>query len=256
VVTVAEWAEGDNTRGAGAERRYLAYHFKEAQAIWEADMGAPRGDAAVTRQAILTAARELFAAHGVDGVSVRRVAAAAGVNHALVHRYFGTKSEMVAAILLAEGEAMSAMGRPEADAGTSLGALRDVLTHALSDGRTSLLLMLRAEIDGLAPESLVAGAPLRPLHLLERWLAARAPDGVEIDHQALAMVIGAAMLGLASCQPMLAAGVELEGDDPDAVLRRCVDLLVGIAAVAIDAGPEALGGTHDGLEKDGAPHRS
>jgi AcrR family transcriptional regulator len=219
-------------------------------------MGAPRGDAAVTRQVILTAARELFAAHGVDGVSVRRVAAAAGVNHALVHRYFGTKSEMVAAILLAEGEAMSAMGRPEADAGTSLGALRDVLTHALSDGRTSLLLMLRAEIDGLAPESLVAGAPLRPLHLLEGWLAARAPEGVEVDHQALAMVIGAAMMGLASCQPMLATGVELEGEDPDAVLRRCVDLLVGIAAVAIDAGPEALGGTHDGRERDGAPHRS
>ena len=37
---------------------------------------------------------------------------------------------MVAAILLAEGEAMSALGRPEADAGTSLAALREVLVHA------------------------------------------------------------------------------------------------------------------------------
>ena len=137
---------------------------------------------------------------------------------------------------------MSAMGRPEADAGISLGALRDVLTHALSDGRTSLLLMLRAEIDGLAPESLLADAPLRPLRLLDGWLAANAPAGVEIDHEALAMVIGAAMLGLASCQPMLAAGVGLEGEDPDEVLRRCVDLLVGVAAVAIGAGPQALGG--------------
>ena len=203
-------------------------------------MGAPRGDAAVTRQAILVAARELFAAHGVDGVSVRRVAAAAGVNHALVHRYFGTKDEMVAEILLAESEAMSALGRPEADAGTSLDALRQVLTHALTDGRTSLLLMLRAEIDGLAPEGLLAGAPLRPLRQLEEWLTRRAPEGVEIDHHALAMVIGAAIMGLASCQPMLTAGVGIEGEDPDEVLRRCVDLLVGVAAVAIGAGPEAL----------------
>jgi len=216
-------------------------------------MGAPRGDAAVTRQVILAAARELFAAHGVDGVSVRRVAAAAGVNHALVHRYFGTKNEMVAAILLAEGEAMSAMGRPEADPGTSLGALRDVLTHALADGRTSLLLMLRAEIDGLAPESLAAGAPLQPLRLLDGWLAENAPEGIEIDHQALAMVIGAAMMGLASCQPMLAAGVGLEGEDPDAVLRRCVDLLVAVAAVASGAGPEAFGGARSGLDQDGGP---
>jgi AcrR family transcriptional regulator len=218
-------------------------------------MGAPHGDAAITRQAILLAARELFAAHGVDGVSVRRVAAAAGVNHALVHRYFGTKDEMVAEILLAEGEAMSALGRPEADAGASLDALRQVFDHALTDGRTSLLLMLRAEIDGLAPESLLAGAPLRPLRLLQGWLAENAPEGVEIDQHALAMVIGAALMGLASCQPMLTAGVGLEGEEPDEVRRRCVDLLVGVVAVAIGAGPEALGAAGDGLEQDGGPER-
>jgi AcrR family transcriptional regulator len=216
-------------------------------------MGVPRGDAAATRQVILAAARELFAAHGVDSVSVRQVAAAAGVNHALVHRYFGAKSDMVAEILLAEGEAMSAMGRPEADAGTSLGALREVLTYALTEGRTSLLLMLRAEIDGLAPESLLAGAPLRPLKVLQGWLAENAPAGVEVDHQALAMVIGAAMMGLASCRPMLAAGTGLAGEDPDDVLRRSVDLLVGIAAVAIGAGPEALGAVGERSDRDGGP---
>ena len=125
-------------------------------------MGAPRGDSAVTRQAILAAARGLFAAHGVDGVSVREIAAAAGVNHALVHRYFGAKDEMVAAILHPEGEAMSAMGRPDADAGKSLAALREVLDHVLGERRTSLLLMLRAEIDGLAPERMLDGRSRAP----------------------------------------------------------------------------------------------
>ena len=96
-------------------------------------MASSRGDSAVTRREILAAARELFAAHGVDGVSVRQIAAAAGVNHALVHRYFGTKSDMVAAILLAEGEAMSAMGKPDADAGESLAAFRTVLEYILTD---------------------------------------------------------------------------------------------------------------------------
>jgi AcrR family transcriptional regulator len=204
-------------------------------------MGSPRGDSAVTRQGILAAARELFAAHGVDGVSVRRIAAKAGVNHALVHRYFGTKDEMVAAILLAEGERMSAMGRPEADAETSLAALRKVLHHALGDGRTSLMLMLRAEIDGLAPERMLEGSPMRPLALLRAWLAERAPQGVGVDAEALTMVIGAAMIGLVSCTPMLASGAGAAGQDEDQLVRRCVDVLVGVAAVGIGAGPEALG---------------
>ena len=76
-------------------------------------MVAPRGDSQVTRRLILAAARDLFARRGVDGVSVREIAAAAGVNHALVHRYFGTKNDMVAEILEGEAEAMSALARPE-----------------------------------------------------------------------------------------------------------------------------------------------
>jgi AcrR family transcriptional regulator len=205
-------------------------------------MRAPRGDSAVTRQAILAAARELFAAHGVDGVSVRDIAAAAGVNHALVHRYFGAKDDMVAAILLAEGERMSGMGRPEADPSASLEALRDVLSHALGEGRTSLLLMLRAEIDGLQPEQMLVGSSLRPLALLRDWIDKHAPEGAGVDAEALTMVVGAAMMGLASCRPMLAAGAGAREPDEEALLRRCVDVLVGVAAVGIGAaGPEALG---------------
>jgi TetR/AcrR family transcriptional regulator, repressor for neighboring sulfatase len=196
-------------------------------------MGSPRGDSAVTRQAILSAARELFAAHGVDGVSVRQIAAKAGVNHALVHRYFGAKDEMVAAILLAEGQRMSALGRPEADPGTSLAALREVLLHALSEGRTSLLLMLRAEMDGMAPERLLEGEPLRPLVLLQAWLAENAPEGSRLDTKALTMVVGAAMMGLVSCRSLLAAGAGAGAEDEDELLRRCVDILVGMAAAAI-----------------------
>jgi AcrR family transcriptional regulator len=205
-------------------------------------MGSPRGDSAVTRQVILAAARELFAAHGVDGVSVRDIAASAGVNHALVHRYFGAKDDMVAAILLAEGARMSGMGRPEADPVTSLEALREVLAHTLGEGRTSLLLMLRAEIDGLEPERMLEGSSLRPLALLREWIDAHAPDGAGVDAEALAMVIGAAMMGLASCRPMLAAGVGAREPDEAVLLRRCVDVLVGVAAVGIgEAGAEALG---------------
>lgn len=53
-----------------------------------------RRDAAATRTALLTAARTLMAQHGVEGTSTRDVATLAGVNQALVYRYFGSKEQL------------------------------------------------------------------------------------------------------------------------------------------------------------------
>jgi AcrR family transcriptional regulator len=47
-----------------------------------------------TPEQIRAAARTLFAERGYPGTSVRAVAAAAGVNPALVHHYFGTKEQL------------------------------------------------------------------------------------------------------------------------------------------------------------------
>jgi AcrR family transcriptional regulator len=50
-----------------------------------------------TRERILTRARELFARNGIGNTSIRSIAAAAEVDAALVHHYFGTKGELFAA---------------------------------------------------------------------------------------------------------------------------------------------------------------
>jgi len=52
-----------------------------------------------TRAEILVEARALFSARGYAGTSVRAIAAAAGVDAALVHHYFGTKDELFLAAL-------------------------------------------------------------------------------------------------------------------------------------------------------------
>ncbi|MBL0923406.1 MAG: TetR/AcrR family transcriptional regulator [Sphingomonadaceae bacterium] len=49
-----------------------------------------------TREAIFIAARRRFAAHGYDGASVRDIAADAGIDPALVIRYFGSKDALFA----------------------------------------------------------------------------------------------------------------------------------------------------------------
>jgi AcrR family transcriptional regulator len=55
-----------------------------------------RRDAAATRRALLAAARRQIAEHGFAGTTTRDVAAAAGVNQALVYRYFGSKEKLLA----------------------------------------------------------------------------------------------------------------------------------------------------------------
>lgn len=58
--------------------------------------GRPAGNSG-TRDRILDSARELFARNGIRNTSIRAVAAAAGVDSALVHHYFGTKEKLFAA---------------------------------------------------------------------------------------------------------------------------------------------------------------
>ena len=52
-----------------------------------------------TRQRILTVAREAFGRGGYEATSVRSIATRAGVDQALVHRYFGTKQQLFLASL-------------------------------------------------------------------------------------------------------------------------------------------------------------
>jgi AcrR family transcriptional regulator len=52
-----------------------------------------------TRRRILAAAAEEFAAHGIAGARVGRIAARAGVNSALLYRYFGGKIDLFDAVL-------------------------------------------------------------------------------------------------------------------------------------------------------------
>ena len=60
--------------------------------------GRPRGTSD-TRDRILANALELFARNGIDKTSIRAIAAAAGVDSALVHHYFGTKQQLFTAAI-------------------------------------------------------------------------------------------------------------------------------------------------------------
>ena len=71
--------------------------------------GRPAGNSD-TRDRILASARELFARNGIGNTSIRAVAAAAGVDSALVHHYFGTKERLFGAAVRIPIDPMEVIG--------------------------------------------------------------------------------------------------------------------------------------------------
>ncbi|WP_163723611.1 TetR/AcrR family transcriptional regulator [Mycolicibacterium psychrotolerans] len=84
-----------------------------------------------TRDRILAAARDLFARNGIDSTSIRAIAAAAEVDPALVHHYFGTKTQLFAAAIHIPIDPM-----------TVIGPLREVPVDQIGHVLPSLLLPL------------------------------------------------------------------------------------------------------------------
>ncbi|MEV7043045.1 TetR family transcriptional regulator [Amycolatopsis sp. NPDC051061] len=72
-----------------------------------------RRDSAATQRALLDAAAKLFAERGFDRTTVRDIAGQAGVNQALLFRYFGSKDALFEAVLARDGREQLATTPPE-----------------------------------------------------------------------------------------------------------------------------------------------
>jgi AcrR family transcriptional regulator len=59
-------------------------------------------NAGASKQALLTAARELFGQGGFESTTIRQIGDRAGVDHALIARYFGSKADLYIAAVVAE----------------------------------------------------------------------------------------------------------------------------------------------------------
>jgi AcrR family transcriptional regulator len=102
-----------------------------------------------TREAILDAARRVFAEHGYQRATIRTVAELAGVDPALVHHYFGTKQGLfVAAVRLPINpvEQLSALlaDDPEQVGERLIGTFLTVWDHAAD--QSPLLALVRSAV--------------------------------------------------------------------------------------------------------------
>jgi AcrR family transcriptional regulator len=75
------------------------------------DQGSPRRsgqtgsrDATASKQALLDAARSLFGQQGFESTTIREIGERAGVDAALIARYFGSKADLYVAAIVAEAQ--------------------------------------------------------------------------------------------------------------------------------------------------------
>lgn len=87
----------------------------------------PRGRDEV-RAALVAAADELFGDMGPHRVSVRDVAARAGVNHALLHRHFGSKEQLLHDVLVHHAARFRSSAEGVADPGEAVTRMFEVMT--------------------------------------------------------------------------------------------------------------------------------
>ena len=109
-----------------------------------------RPGASGTRQAILDAARARFAEDGYAAATIRKIAADAGVDAALIMQFYGTKDDLFAAVMSISPAALAriaqAFGGPEQTLGEGVTRACLALWEDDPQDAAALLAMLRAAI--------------------------------------------------------------------------------------------------------------
>jgi AcrR family transcriptional regulator len=111
-------------------------------------------DPAETR--ILLAAERLFAERGFDSVTIRDIAAEAGVTHPLIHYHWSSKRGLHDAVLERFRERLRRVAAAQSDPQEKIHA---VVRHYLSEGRPYLRAMVRAFQDGMPVTDWPGGYP-------------------------------------------------------------------------------------------------
>ncbi|WP_043630951.1 TetR/AcrR family transcriptional regulator [Nonomuraea candida] len=192
-----------------------------------------------TREKLLDAALDTLKTHGMAGASARTIAAAAGVNQALIFYHFGSVDQLLAAACEHGAERRAALYRDRFAAVTTLRELLDLgrALHAeeRAEGSVAALAQLLAgsQTDPKLAPAVLAGLGLWTAEVaqaLERVLAG-SPLAEFVDVAGLARATTAAFVGLE-----LYEGVDADG------AARALDALEELAALVTaleDLGPVA-----------------
>ncbi|HUJ87327.1 MAG TPA: TetR family transcriptional regulator [Burkholderiales bacterium] len=176
---------------------------------------ARRRGALATRAAILAAAKLEFSRRSYDQVGVRDIAARAGVNPALVNRYFGSKPGLFAAAYAQDIRLQELLRGERAALGERLA--RRVMRRRASQRGDSLSLLFRSATSAKALPMIRKALAARFIEPLGDWLGGR-------DAEQRAALITAYLLGLATLSVVL-RNPALGRSSAESVVRRVAPVL-------------------------------
>ena len=169
-----------------------------------------------TREAILAAARTIFAERGFDQASIRAIATAAEVDPALVHHYFGTKDKLFLASMempLDPGELVpKALDGPREEAGERL--VRLVLTVWDSPAGKAAVALLRSAMSNEWTARL-----LREFIITQVLRKAIAELGMEGDDAPLRAALVATQIGGLAMVRYVLKVEPIASQDPETLVR-------------------------------------
>ena len=221
------------------------------------------------RDRLLDCAEQLFAEHGLAGVSLRSINAAAGLSPAALHYHFGSQQALVEALLERRMERPMARRRDLLDALEKAPAppsardvvaalvlpMAELLTADGEGGRRYIRLLARLRADGDLDERFVVARYSEGVQRLEGLLQRALPDvPAVLVRLRLAFVIELILPALAGWQTL--AGEGAPGEAPlslDALVASLLDFLVGALEAPVTHGVPRVGADPSSPSLAGGP---
>lgn len=190
----------------------------------------PRRSREEVSQALIDAAAALSAERDSGHVTVREIAARADVNTTFVARYFGSKKNLMRA----------AMTQAQQHVAERIEEMADVVQggpavfHAVLQERQFVATLARATLDGVLA-GLPQGSPALG-KLLERFEAELGPGEPlsRRDARIIVACLASAAMGYALFGGYIRHGAGLDGEPEDRVEAVMVEVLQGIARLALE----------------------
>ncbi len=193
-----------------------------------------------TTERILDAAEDLFSRRDPDNVTVREIAAKAGVTHPVVHEYLGSKADIVAAviergaprrqqIMLEHPDFFEALPLVSGDVLSRRVHSRSVVRAAMDDRRYEALedrIRSGQMLLDLARKSIDEGSP-------------RPPAAAPLDPRFALAAATAMVYGWVAMDDWLVQFYDLMDEDPADLRTRLVELVLQVAGLAFPPSAEA-----------------
>jgi AcrR family transcriptional regulator len=171
-----------------------------------------------SEERLIVAAGELISEVGPRALSVRGVAERAGVNHGLVHHYFGGKDGLMQAAMIRLVEEHAVFARKQSHGSPMPAPL------SLQGDQKYLRAVVRSVLDDemeLAKTELTAGVSV-PRTALEHAVSKKNLQKADIETKALFSIGMAMEMGWAALEPFIFATMEVTGEEEQKAVRSYV----------------------------------